>query len=1004
MTGSGRQKALEKVADQLLNNREKNQYLRLNWEGYHLLEFANTVRPQKNDEDGTIKLDGFLAGNSIGGFKQLQTLPSSKRTAFTTAKSKRVFESLAAFQDIPTIVCFLNFLEFCRDSNPPRPLKVFNGDDPLPPVIIDGKKIPLTLDYAIESIKKHIEEQIELEEERLKKEKLEKESSLKESEQPKAVQPLLTVPQAKENNVNYYANAVLEVIGREKEKARLAAFLDCDLDVAWFQLAGVAGQGKSRLAFDLIADTKDKPGWRAGFLTEYGIESFKDHWKDWQPDAHHLLIFDYVIGREQAIKPILQTLIYNRDKFKNKKIRILLIERQRWDQGSVIKAIDQRVQDETGPSVHIGDKAEWFLKLGEKDDLEAGRLSACRFENGVEELEKLNISNLVIIVNQLLWKLYRKKIAFPKKTLREAFERIDKLGRPLYAYLLAQQLNENPEGFQSWTKTQLLNSQLVRDKLRWGKVFEERSKKAPTWGDNHAAMKLALLATMIRKVRFQDELITKHFTDIDSSLRKEAISITSSYLINDDDFPQEIFALEPDLLGEWFVLFCINRGFELGNLLDIAWKYSPNEMAMFLQRITQDFIDVPVNNTDERLIQKLLVHCPPQETAYQALANVAVSIAGALYDANLPIPQPIMIALENSANCSDVSAMNALGFYYIQGVGGEKKSEKAIFWFRRAIEEGADSSITRGDQMINLGDCYERGDGIEQDWKMALNLYQKAYEVGNQSAIECISTLLLKQFFLTKENSKSQNLSGWPNRLPYLNSTSELDPPILSGNWEPLTTNEIMTCLDTMTITFDALGITDRSDFFGQYGRVLPLCFYKGWRLVDIQICSPVKEETFIISAILNDYHALLLDGKSVVIHELNEYLLSLENNNSAINYLTFFCSYTQGEAGPFQIIFNFDEIPFVKNASSEIQEKIKLSIFSPRSIEGNIAIEDWERFETCVLYSNALFVIVFKVCRNGSVFMENDRCIFANLPVLQRQYKRLLRTPLSNENFISTH
>ncbi|MGI0000497.1 MAG: hypothetical protein ACRD6Q_04670, partial [Nitrososphaeraceae archaeon] len=248
MTGSGRQKALEKAPDQLYTNDKKTQYLRLNWEGYHLLEFANAVRPPKNDGDGTIRLDGFLVDNSIGGFKELQTLPSSTKTAFTTSKSKRIFESLAAFQNIPTLVCFLNFLEFCRDSN--RPLKVFNGDDALPPVIIDGKKIPVTLDYAIEGIKKHIKKYIELEEERLKNEKLEKESSLKESEQPKAVQPLLTIPQAKENNSNYYANAVLQMIGRKKEKARLGAFLDCELNVAWFQLAGVAGQGKSRLAFD----------------------------------------------------------------------------------------------------------------------------------------------------------------------------------------------------------------------------------------------------------------------------------------------------------------------------------------------------------------------------------------------------------------------------------------------------------------------------------------------------------------------------------------------------------------------------------------------------------------------------------------------------------------------------------------------------------------------------------------------------------------------------------
>jgi hypothetical protein len=115
------------------------------------------------------------------------------------------------------------------------------------------------------------------------------------------------------------------------------------------------------------------------------------------------------------------------------------------------------------------------------------------------------------------------------------------------------------------------------------------------------------------------------------------------------------------------------------------------------------------------------------------------------------------------------------------------------------------------------------------------------------------------------------------------------------------------------------------------------------------------------------------------------------------MNYLNFFCSYVRGNDGPFQIIFDLNEIPFVKNASSEIQEKIKISIFSPRNIEGSIAIEGWEKFETCVLYGSALFVVVYKVFRNGSISMENNHCIFANLPILKRKYKDILRTPLSN-------
>ena len=202
-----------------------------------------------------------------------------------------------------------------------------------------------------------------------------------------SIQPQLTVPKARENNENYYADTVLQVIGRDKQKVRLGEFLHSDLNVAWFQLAGGAGQGKSRLAFDLMRDALEKWGWRAGFLKEDDIEFFKDHWKDWQPDKPHLLIFDYVIGREHDIKPILQTLISNQNKY-HYKIRILLIERQRWDRGSLIKKQDQKENDELRLSAHIGDKAQWLLNLCEKDDFEAESLRPYRFEDGVEELKK----------------------------------------------------------------------------------------------------------------------------------------------------------------------------------------------------------------------------------------------------------------------------------------------------------------------------------------------------------------------------------------------------------------------------------------------------------------------------------------------------------------------------------------------------------------------------------------------------------------------------------------
>ena len=178
----------------------------------------------------------------------------------------------------------------------------------------------------------------------------------------------------------------------------------------------------------------------------------------------------------------------------------------------------------------------------------------------------------------------------------------------------------------------------------------------------HPAMKLAILATIVREVEFQDTQIEGYFDNIDSPLRKKAIAITSGYLINDDNRPQKIHALEPDLLGEWFVLYCFYRGLKFEELLDIAWQYSPDKTANFLQKITQDFIDLPKKDANGNLVEKLLAHVPPHATHYKALTNVVTLIAAYLYIGNLTIPRSIIVALEQAVNLSNSEARVFLPF------------------------------------------------------------------------------------------------------------------------------------------------------------------------------------------------------------------------------------------------------------------------------------------------------------------------------------------------------
>jgi len=83
-----------------------------------------------------------------------------------------------------------------------------------------------------------------------------------------------------DSGLHHYSNALFDVVGRERERERLANFLRCDGPFRWAQLGGAGGQGESRMAWDLIQEAREvdadqgKIGWEAGFLRKPDLEAF----------------------------------------------------------------------------------------------------------------------------------------------------------------------------------------------------------------------------------------------------------------------------------------------------------------------------------------------------------------------------------------------------------------------------------------------------------------------------------------------------------------------------------------------------------------------------------------------------------------------------------------------------------------------------------------------------------------------------------------------------------
>ncbi len=216
-----------------------------------------------------------------------------------------------------------------------------------------------------------IEEKIEELRERAKKKAEPSIAVIEERYVPSTVQPHLSPAPAIQRS-SHYASQMLDVLGRIQEQQRLREFLDHTEIVdngekrfSWIQIAGVGGQGKSRLAYELMLEREEQ--WCAGFLTSDDLTEFKDHWTVWQPHRPYLLIFDYVVGREEEIGPVFRLLARRSEEF-HQPVRMIFLERQRWDRGTSMEMEQDAKRRHRNPSSGSEGRADWFIKLAERRD------------------------------------------------------------------------------------------------------------------------------------------------------------------------------------------------------------------------------------------------------------------------------------------------------------------------------------------------------------------------------------------------------------------------------------------------------------------------------------------------------------------------------------------------------------------------------------------------------------------------------------------------------------
>ena len=390
-----------------------------------------------------------------------------------------------------------------------------------------------------------------------------------------------------------------DFFGREDEKSRLQEFLADEREIVWWQIAGKAGQGKSRLALHLV-DTLDDGTWYAGFLDARQLS--ETNWFETEFLRPSLIVIDYIASTQkaEAFMDALNALRIRIQENKiNHKVRFLLLEREGY-------RLDQSKSGQMN----------WLDPLVKKPENQQ-ILEKCAFNTQPLELSDLHDDDMRSII-----KSWRKKHHEPALSDTELDQIIKQLKgnssqtrawRPLFALLFASLSDQSLDKNQDLSIEDILTAALD----------EEQSKFWDIEGEpNDHSIHIACLATMVGEIDLKELEENKAIStnlyigqdNQDKIFRQAHCLLGRNITIAPDNSDYRFSAREPDLIGEYLTIRYLNRMLnafkkdkkKFHTLIKDAWHYDSKapqaNFPSFLIRLNQDFPAHPVTREIGRIL------------------------------------------------------------------------------------------------------------------------------------------------------------------------------------------------------------------------------------------------------------------------------------------------------------------------------------------------------------------------------------------------------------------
>jgi len=760
--------------------------------------------------------------------------------------------------------------------------------------------------------------------------------------------------------------------GRHHELDRLAGFLaeDSQSDrrsrFQWWQIAGDGGQGKSRLALQLI--DRLGCGWDAGFLSATELETF-----DWQRGEFPrptLIVIDYAAAPEKAQKVVdaidglIARAVSGHPNQLTAPVRLLVLERAGYD----LEATPEQNDGRTGASMN------WLsVALGRSASgislKEAAHRTTPLWLGPLQPHEITSIGHS--------WRYYRKLPPLDQAGEDRVLKLLQGSGgaararawRPLFAMMYAEaqdqfDLQENSE--LEATVLEILSRTFGNERLRqWPK---SSGNPAPI---PEAAQNLACLATMIGGVdvdRLHDDLFTKlvaagaNETDSEATLNDvygdlshtdgDAAFHMLGYPSTGRNREHPAFpAREPDLLGEYMVIWSLSgisnaqkrRSVQARakTLVDHAVRLDAQSLIGFLIRLREDYPTHPVTHllaaTDWPEIK--LSYSNLQFPAYHGLIGALKKIISDGADPNQRDPgggfpllfaatkghdECVQLLLDAKAEPDRVDSENGAFPLVMAAKNGHAECVRLLLeadaqplpFYEATVSEVAPSVVVRpGRPDLEFPPL------LPDHW-----LYGTAAEMPQSGAL---STWLHRRF------GNKVAICGWRSR----------------G----------LQCVTDGTLL--ELGLENGGDRLGE------------------------------LSVILWPSGVLHLDGTSEPFHVLrglHRHDMRLDDPGTITEWLRLFCTSLTATEGAFVIVESADQLSLTQPGQVELPDEV-LDKIRPLTFEK--ADRDGAYFAGTMAYGGVLFSVTMRVSPDGNVAMLDDDPIAADLPIYNYGFDGPFRT-----------